>query len=136
MALNARNKGKAGESEFINRFQPFFPNELKRNLEQVRSGGSDIAGCAPFVIEIKRCEKLELTKWWGQVGRASGPGVVPVVAYRQNRGQWQFLLPTWMLGLKTNSYVIVKEEDWLQLLILVYKGDVPPWISLMLGGQN
>ena len=53
MAINIINKGKEGEREFVNKYQAFFPDTLKRNLLQTREGGADISGCTPFQIEIK-----------------------------------------------------------------------------------
>ena len=119
MSINARNKGKAGESEWINRFSPFFPGrELKRNLEQVRSGGSDICGVEPWVVEVKRCEKLEFNKWWRQVNAAVlNPEEMPVVSYRQNRGKWMFLVSTELLGVQDGRYAIIEEDTWIQMVI-------------------
>ncbi len=122
MGINVRNKGKAGESEFVNRFQMFFPNEIKRNLLQTREGGADISGCAPFQIEVKRCQKLELPKWWRQVTAAClHEDDIPVVAYRRNHEGWLFLLPTSLMGLGGGGYVLASEEVFLKLVVGTYE---------------
>lgn len=118
MSINAHNKGKAGEYEFIQRFQPFFPNTLERNIEQVRKGGSDIIGSEPFVVEIKRCEKIELNKWWKQVTKAvTNEWDIPTIAYRQNRQNWKFLLPSRLIGIEHDGYIECDEDVWLRFVM-------------------
>ena len=118
--VHARNKGKAAETEFINKFQSLFPDTLQRNLDQCRDGGSDVTGCEPFVIEIKRVEKLDLKAWWRQVRLASATGslcptkAVPVVAYRQSRQPWRFLLPATLIVSKSENFIICDEETFIK----------------------
>lgn len=117
MGINPRTKGKEGEREFVNRFQPFFPEELKRNLLQTREGGADISGAYPFQIEVKRCERLEKQKWWTQVLNATGPDEISVVAYRQNKQPWSFLLPMYLVIPGAEGYFEVSEENFLKVVI-------------------
>lgn len=84
MAVNARNKGKSGEYEVIDVLQGVMDEvfaefnlkapTLRRNTEQYADGGVDIAGTVWYAVEVKRCEKLDLGKWWlqtlGQSDRA------------------------------------------------------------------
>jgi hypothetical protein len=121
MGINPRTKGKEGEREFVNRFQPFFPNELKRNLLQTREGGADISGCAPFQVEVKRCQKVEHNKWWKQVNAACDPEDIPVVAYRQNHSSWRFLLPSSYLVADHTGYVEASEEIFLALVLRTFE---------------
>lgn len=123
MGINVRNKGKQGESEFVNRFQMFFPNEIKRNLLQTREGGADISGCAPFQIEVKRCQKLDRKMWWRQVQAAClSEDDIPVVAYRQNHCPWMFLIPANLLPMTNDpGYMEVEEKVFLTILLGVYE---------------
>ena len=132
--VHARNKGKAAETEFINKFQSLFPETIRRNLEQVRSGGSDVEGCDPFVIELKRVEKLDLNSWWRQVQLAArqksalyvqqcghtlnsdGSGFIPLVGYRQSRQPWRFLLPATLIVAKSETFIIVDEETFIKFV--------------------
>lgn len=115
--VNARNKGKAGESEFINTFNCLFPDNLQRNLEQVRSGGSDVIGSEPFVIEIKRVEKLDLNSWWRQVTvAATNPYDIRVVAYRQSRQPWKFLLPATLIVSKSETFLVADMETFIKFV--------------------
>ena len=97
----SRNKGARGEREVIALLQPVVNKvcdahgkvrlELKRNFHQrFQPAQYDLDGLPWMAIEIKRCENLSgLGSWWAQVKRATRPGQVPVLIYRQNHGQWQ-----------------------------------------------
>lgn len=101
--VNARAKGAAGEREFIKWLLHHFHifDIPERNLEQVRRGGGDIVNVDPFVFEVKRQQVLSLRKWWVQVSEVSNNGKVPIVAYRQNRKPWKFLISATNIGLET-----------------------------------
>lgn len=95
--INSRAKGASGEREFakwleVNLKLDYTPT---RNLEQVRSGGSDIIDVYPFVFEVKRRENLDLQSWWIQVKHDAlkfDECAIPIVAFRQNRKPWEFLI--------------------------------------------
>ena len=124
MAINVREKGKRAESEFINRFQPFFPGELKRNLLQTREGGADVSGAHPYQIEIKRCERLEKAKWWKQVLAATAPEEISVVAYRQSKKPWSFLIPVYLMIPGATGFMEVDEDIFLKLILDTFS-DIP-----------
>lgn len=77
--INARNKGKSGEYEIIKMlqticddvFKDFYLKAplLRRNAAQYADGGEDVAGLTWHSVEVKRCEKLEIGKWWLQATR-------------------------------------------------------------------
>ena len=103
--INVRAKGAQGEREFCMwLFENFNVPMPTRNLEQVRSGGTDIIDVEPFYFEIKRCETLNLDSWWYQVNRAckkaQDDSLIPVVAFRKNRKPWEFLIPSKFIGVK------------------------------------
>jgi len=89
----------------------------ERNLDQVRNGGSDINEVAPFMFEVKRCEALTKRDWWVQVKKAANtvPGSIPVVAYRQNRKPWKFLISAQFIGLE-KGFVQLEEVEFTQWL--------------------
>lgn len=121
MRLNAKTKGAAGEREFCDYLHKTFGLEQKpeRNLEQVRSGGCDVI-CFPFAFEVKRREQLMFGDWWNQVTDAvtkdpssSAHGLIPVVAFRQNKKEWEFLIGGNHIGvpfgfIHINKYVFNK----------------------------
>ncbi len=104
MKINSLKKGRTGEYEFARYLQELFqlPELPTRNLEQTRSGGYDFL-IAPFIFEVKRQQTLNLNSWWWQVSKAAQEWVLSgklgysyqrVVAYRQNRKPWNFLIST------------------------------------------
>ena len=118
---NIRKKGAAAELEWLHRFQPFFIPELKRNLEQTRSGGHDITGCEPWVVEVKRVEDTcqgNKNSWWRQA-RASVKDYnteIPVVSFRPSRKPWRFLVPVSLFGIESEEYAEISEDVWLKLV--------------------
>jgi len=97
MANKARTKGHNGELELARLINEILPLDAKRNLTQVRDGGADI-NLEGLCVEVKRQETLNLNTWWDQVCRAADDsGGVPVLAYRQNRRPWNFVLPGYLL---------------------------------------
>lgn len=63
--------------------------QLFRNQNQSFEGGYDIDGLEWMALEIKRCETLNLNKWWEQTMRQEGAGQTGVLMYRQSRKPWR-----------------------------------------------
>jgi len=93
--INSRNKGASGERQaaswlFYNLKLHIMP---ERNLEQVRSGGGDLVGVGCFCVEVKRCQVLQINKWWKQtIKSAEDRGEDPVLMYRRNTESWKFIV--------------------------------------------
>ena len=95
---NSRDKGASAEREVIAIIQPVVDTackfigkpapKLQRNLEQTRSGGCDIVGLKWLAIEVKRQERLSITKWWDQAVSQAFTAE-PVLIYRQSRQPWR-----------------------------------------------
>ena len=113
--INGRNKGAAGEREAAKWLQSKFnlQNTPQRNLEQTRSGGHDLTGFEPFLVEVKRQEVISLRKWWVQAVTSSKniEGSIPIVMYRQNRRPWRFLISATYIGCR-NGYIILEEREF------------------------
>lgn len=117
MPLNARAKGAGGEREFCDWLSANFSIPApSRNLDQVRDGGADII-CPPFAFEIKRVENVSLTAWWNQVSKAVNKqtgkafGLEPVVAFRKNTKDWEFLVSARHIGVGF-GYVHMTAQVW------------------------
>lgn len=93
MGAMSRNKGSRAEREVATLINQYLGVDVTRNLEQTRSGGHDLVGFDPFALEIKRCERITIPAWWRQACEQIGPDQVPVLAYRQSRKPWAFVLP-------------------------------------------
>lgn len=116
--INARAKGAAGERELAKWLHTTFNLGAlpTRNLEQVRSGGSDIIDFYPFYFECKRVESLDLQSWWNQVlfevRKCMHSDPVPVVAFRQNRKPWEFLISASEIGL-TKGFIRLRDKEFI-----------------------
>jgi len=109
--INVRSKGASGEREFCKwLLRTFNLEELPtRNLEQVRSGGTDII-LPPFAFEVKRVEKPDWESFWCQsVIAARKLELEPIVAHRFNRKPWTFLISADCIGVP-NGFVHINER--------------------------
>lgn len=74
--INSRQKGANGEREVAKILQQvvnevalscgYVAPQIRRNTEQAQIGGEDLTGLPWYSFEIKRCERVELDKWWQQ----------------------------------------------------------------------
>jgi hypothetical protein len=116
--INSRNKGRAGEHEFCKWLRDLLNLDIvpERNLDQVRATGADVINIHPFVFEVKRCEKLELRKWWVKLINNVESGEIPVLAYRQNHQQWRLAIDAVCVGLSGCFVVLEPHESiyWLK----------------------
>lgn len=90
----SRNKGQRGEREVADIIYYATGIQVSRNLEQTRNGGHDLNGIPGVSIEVKRQEILCLPAWWRQtLAQAKrNDNAIPVLAYRQNKRPWIFLV--------------------------------------------
>ena len=126
--LNARVKGQAGEREFckyIAKVLELEESDINRNLNQTREGGGDII-LTPFLFEVKRQQTLLLNSWWMQVINAvKDSKLIPVVAFRQNRRKWEFLISATNIGLDA-GFIHLNDKvfnKWVYLNYYGYKAD-------------
>ncbi|MBF0283967.1 MAG: hypothetical protein HQL51_05860 [Magnetococcales bacterium] len=100
MGAMQRNKGRAGEQELARLLREHLGVEVRRNLQQSREGGADLAGLPGVALEVKRAAAPSLSAWWEQTRRqAHEGGGVPVLAFRLDRRPWRFILPLEALGI-------------------------------------
>jgi hypothetical protein len=130
--INSKQKGKRGEKEF---------NEVLRSAlgqftiaearalgiahtdlsvlfnPQVHAQCADSFQVSGLAIEIKRQETLQIEKWWQQACvQADRHGLVPVLAYRQNRKEWSVCIPAYLLIFGLNGYITLTEEVFIKWL--------------------
>lgn len=85
--INSRAKGANAELEVAKILQTvvnrvaiqcgYQAPTIRRNVEQCQVGGEDLLGLPWYSIEVKRCERVELDKWWAQTltqARRKAPG--------------------------------------------------------------
>ena len=104
MGASQRNKGASGERELAKLVSEALGVNCSRNLEQSRAGGADLLDVWPWAIEVKRHEKLQIPKWWGQACQQA-KDLYPALAYRQSRQPWTVLVPLSVLMGEPDDFV-------------------------------
>lgn len=101
MGASSRRKGVRGEAE-VRRLLTDAGFEC-RGLE----GSGDWLAFRDGLtlhVETKRAERLKLPEWLRQAADEAPSGTLPVVAFRQNQGEWYAALPlTQLLGLGSSG---------------------------------
>jgi len=91
--INSKLKGKIGELEWVN-FCKFHGLKNRRTAQFCGKSG-DAADCIGLDFlhqEVKRVEKLDISKAYKQAKNDSKEGLVPIVAHRKNREEWKVTL--------------------------------------------
>jgi hypothetical protein len=91
MAASSRRKGLLGEREVARIWQT--AGFDVRSLEATGDHLVVVANGVTLHSETKRAERLKLPEWLRQAADEAPQGTVPVVAFRQNRGEWYAALP-------------------------------------------
>lgn len=101
MSINSNQKGKKGEREFsrLCREQGF--EEARRSQQYAGiNNDADVVGLPGIHVEVKRVERLNISKAMEQAIGDSKETEIPIVAHRKNREEWK---------------VTMRAEDWFKL---------------------
>ena len=123
MKINSKQKGANGERELIRLLQEAVDEtvgkdvvKLERNLEQTRYGGYDVIGLDWLAAEVKRCEAVEVDKWWAKLVSIADAHQTPAIFYRRNLEPWKVYCRV-RISTKTGGAVrmlgSVALSDWL-----------------------
>lgn len=89
MAINSRQKGKAGELELAHILQEY-GYETRRGQQYCGANGdADVVGLPGVHVECKRVENLNIDKAMAQAQHDAKDGEMPVVMHRKNRQRWK-----------------------------------------------
>lgn len=89
-----RRKGARGELEVVQMARAAgFLDAARTSDGRTQAGRGDIAGIPGVHLEVKRREKLAVRAWLDQAAAEAHPHDLPVVAFRQNAGEWYAALP-------------------------------------------
>jgi len=99
----SRNKGSRGELEVASVLQGYGFDVVRTPNSGGLQWRGDLDGLDGYVMEVKRCERLEVPAWMRQAYAAARAGEVPVVAFRRSARQgavqrdpdtyWHVILP-------------------------------------------
>ena len=128
MGVKSRRKGANGELEFIKLLSDSFPSyEFQRNYDQAAKSGFDVKGLPKFGIEVKRYKRGRLYQldWWEQVVEAVKPHrLLPMLAYRFDRTEWNILVPAqWVVGNEVDRHDITCHMPYKDFIKLYEKHD-------------
>lgn len=88
MAINSKQKGKAGELELAHELQKY-GYEARRSIQYCGANGdADVVGVPGLHIECKRVERLNIQEAMKQSRNDAREGEIPVVMHRKNRDKW------------------------------------------------
>ena len=88
MAINSRNKGKAGELEAAHLLKEYGYNARRGQQYSGSNGDADVIGLPGMHIEVKRNEHLNIFDAVAQSIRDARDGETPIVMHRKNRKPW------------------------------------------------
>lgn len=100
MPINSRNKGAEGEREFAKLCRRYGFDGARRGQQYSGIEGRDVVGLQGIHIEVKRVERLNISKAMEQAINDSEQNEIPIVAHRKNREEWK---------------ITMLAEDWLEL---------------------
>lgn len=130
MGAKAGPKGKRGEDEFCQWLADNLNIHVRREHFQASGHSADIVDVPDFLFEIKRQETLTLKDWWYQVIVASKQPdqahKIPVVAYRQNRKKWHFLVPANLIPGMGRGFFIMHESVFIQYAKTIIRYEETP----------
>ena len=126
MSVMQRNKGKTGEREVAAILRDHLGVEVHRNwMGQSAQGGSDLAGLDDWSVEVKLCDRLDMSACWRQAqGQAATEGKRPVLIWRQTgfgRGlpdeeKWQARVIPATIGLSARCHVDMPLITWIDIV--------------------
>lgn len=120
--INSRAKGATAERDLIKDLQEHLGDEIaggmKRNLEQSRNGGHDIAGLDGWALEVKRYKSFtetELARIWERqvIVQAWAISARPALAYKADYRPWRFRVP--IVLLRDHDSPWNESNDWLPM---------------------
>lgn len=91
--MNSRDKGKRGELEAARVLKEYGYETRRGQQYSGATGDADVVGLPGIHLEIKRVEKLNISKAVQQSVNDARDGELPVVMHRRNRETWLVTMP-------------------------------------------
>ena len=93
--INSRAKGQRAERELCKLLSDELGVEVKRNVDQARSGGADCLDVPGFAIEVKHRQATSVPAWWKQARQQAIKALAePILFYRKDREAWKAAIAT------------------------------------------
>lgn len=91
--MNSREKGKRGELQAAKVLKEYGYETRRGQQFSGANGDADVVGLPGIHLEIKRVEKLNISKAMQQSIQDAKDGEMPVVMHRRNRETWLVTMP-------------------------------------------
>lgn len=91
--MNSREKGKRGELQAAKVLKEYGYETRRGQQFSGANGDADVVGLPGIHLEIKRVEKLNISKAMQQSIQDAKDGEMPVVMHRRNREIWLVTMP-------------------------------------------
>ena len=91
--MNSREKGKRGELQAAKVLKEYGYETRRGQQFSGANGDADVVGLPGIHLEIKRVEKLNISKAMQQSIQDAKDGEMPVVMHRKNRETWLVTMP-------------------------------------------
>ena len=92
MGKSQRRKGVVGEQDVAKIFRANGFLDAKRTGVAGQENG-DIANTGPYMVEVKRSERLDIPGWWAKlIGLAEKKNKIPLLVYRRSSEPWKVTL--------------------------------------------
>ena len=104
--MNSREKGKRGEREVANILKEHGWDAHRGVQYKGGPDSPDVVGLPHVHIEVKRCERTDIPKWYEQSFRDAGEGEIPIVVHKKNREPWMVTMTfeDWMKMFAASDY--------------------------------
>jgi len=87
MSINSRQKGAAGEREWAKLCREQGFEDARRGQQFSGIEGKDVVGLPDIHVEVKRVERLNISKAMEQAIEDSKDTEIPIVAHRKKSGR-------------------------------------------------
>lgn len=88
MSINSRQKGAAGEREWAKLCREQGFEDARRGQQFSGIEGKDVVGLPDIHVEVKRVERLNISKAMQQAIEDKAEDEIPIVAHRKNYEDW------------------------------------------------
>ena len=93
MSINSNKKGKVGELEWSKVCKDHgFPYARRSQQYAGYNGDADVIGVPNLHMEVKRTERLNVSKALEQAREDVTDNNIPMVAHRKNREEWMVIM--------------------------------------------
>jgi hypothetical protein len=122
MGKSERRKGVVGEQDVVKCFREYgFPDARRTGVAGQEDG--DIASAGPYMVEVKRVERLDIPSWWAKLlGRALAKDRIPLLVFRRSSEPWKVCVDLDYFLMLTGGQMFAPGVEW-------KTSDIDEWVD-------